>query len=157
EDVQSYERMVDSQLVQPRFNTLALGMFALFGLLLASMGIYGVVAYAVTRRTREMGIRIALGAQPRALVALVSRRGLGLAMTGGAVGLAGSLALTRVLTSLVHSDDLLLHGRGIVANHIDPLAQVFAAVVLAVVVLVACLLPARRAAAVDPIVALRAE
>src|SRR5262249_39246306 len=99
EQVISFDLRIGAQLTGPRFNAIALGSVALFGLLLASMGIYGVVAQAVGRRTREMGIRVALGAKPRSPVTLVSRRAVTLALLGIAGGALGSLGLTRIIRS----------------------------------------------------------
>lgn len=139
------ERMARS-LVSPRFNMVLVGGFALVALLLAAVGVYGVIAYAVASRTRELGVRIALGATPGELVAGVVRRGMGLAMIGVAAGCLGALAIGRLLTSLLY---------GLPPS--DPLALSAAVVVLALVAAVASWLPARRASRVDPVSALRAQ
>jgi hypothetical protein len=136
--------ILGSTLDQPRFRMWALTLVSAFGLLLAAMGIYGVVATIVGQRTTEIGIRVALGARPVDVLALVSRRGLGLAAGGIALGIVGSFALSRVLQSLLVS-----------SAGTDPSAPFAAGVFLAAVVLFACYVPARRAANVDPMTALR--
>jgi ABC-type antimicrobial peptide transport system permease subunit len=129
-----------------RFNTSLLTVFALAALLLAAIGIYGLMAYAVTQRTREMGIRMALGARPRDVLALVVRQGMVLAGLGIALGIGGAFAATRLLASLLY---------GVAPTDLPTFMSV--AVLLGVVAFLACWLPARRAARVDPTVALRAE
>jgi macrolide transport system ATP-binding/permease protein len=128
---------------------LAAGLGTAFGvlvLILATMGLYSLMTYSVSRRTREIGIRIALGAQGRDVLKLVIRQGLILVIAGMAVGLAGSLALTRILSSLLY---------GISAS--DPLTFVGVGALLSLVALLACWIPARRATRVDPMIALRHE
>jgi putative ABC transport system permease protein len=120
--------------------------FGLLVLVLATMGLYSVMAYAVSRRTREIGIRVALGAQSRDVLKLVIRQGLILVLAGIVIGLAGALALTRFLSSALY---------GVSAN--DPLTYLGVAALLALVALLACWIPARRAAKVDPMIALRYE
>jgi putative ABC transport system permease protein len=129
-----------------RFNASLLGVFALSALLLAAIGIYGLMAYAVTQRTREMGIRMALGARPRDVLSLVVRQGMTLAVLGIAIGIVGAFAATRLLASMLY---------GVAPT--DPATFTGVAALLAAVALLACWLPARRAAHVDPTVALRAE
>jgi putative ABC transport system permease protein len=129
-----------------RVNTLLLGAFALLGLLLASVGIYGVVSYSVAHRAHEIGIRMALGAGQPAVLKLVVRQGLSLALIGIVIGLAASLGLTRFLQSLLFG-----------VKPIDPGTFVAAALLWTAIALLACYIPARRATRVDPIVALRYE
>jgi putative ABC transport system permease protein len=136
-----------SESVSPRrFSAVLLGIFAGLALVLAAIGIYGVMSYVVSQRTNEIGIRMALGAQPRDIGGLVLGRGTRLAAAGIALGLAGSFALSRLLSSLLY---------GVQAT--DPLTFAGVALLLGAVALVACYLPARRAAHLDPIIALRHE
>jgi len=133
-------------LVANRIQSLLLGIFAGVALLLAAIGIYGVIAYAVTQRTHELGIRAALGASGLQLRGLVFRAGMKLAVIGLALGLAGALALGQLLASLLYG----VGGR-------DPLTLAVVTVTLAAIAAAACFLPARRATKVNPIVALRYE
>ncbi len=134
------------RLFSQQVNAIALELFAGFGLLLAAMGIYGSVAYGVTRRTREIGIRLALGAGHAGVVALVARRAMLLAAGGVAIGLVGALALTRVFRSLMVS-----------TSATSPWIFAGASLVMIATSLVAALVPARRAARVDSVVALRSQ
>jgi putative ABC transport system permease protein len=143
-NVRTMSQFMAAALAAQRFNLLLLSVFAGAALLLAAAGIYGVMAYTVTRRTPEIGLRLALGAQPRDALKLVTGQGMKLALTGVSLGLVGSLALTRLLASLLY---------GVSAT--DPLTYVSVALVLPGVAWLACYLPARRAALVDPIIAIR--
>ena len=134
------------RLSEPRFNTLLLGSFAGLGLLLAAIGIYGVVSFLVTLRTHEFGIRMALGAQTANVMRLVLGKALLLSLIGVALGLLASLALMRLMRDLIY---------GVEPN--DPLTLVTVAVLLAIVTIIASYIPARRATKVDPLVALRYE
>jgi putative ABC transport system permease protein len=125
---------------------LVLGGFAVLALLLAGIGIYGVVSYAVERRTREMGIRMALGAAPRGVVAMVFGETMRVVAAGALFGAAGALALRRVIQGLLYG-----------VRPLDPVVLGPAALLLVAVAALATYLPARRAARVDPMVALRTE
>jgi predicted permease len=144
--VATMEQLLADSLSRARFTMLLLGIFAGVALLLAAVGIYGLIAYSVTQRTQELGIRIALGAQRRDVLRLVLRHGTRLTLLGLALGIVAALAITRLLTSLLF---------GISAT--DPLTFAGVAALLAFVALLACFIPARRATRVDPIVALRYE
>jgi putative ABC transport system permease protein len=145
-DVRSMQSWVDELTARSRFGTLLLGIFAALALILAAIGIYGVMSYSVTQRTHELGIRIALGAQTRDLLKLILGRGFGLTLVGIALGLVASFALTRVMSSLLF---------GVSAT--DPVAFGGLSLLLTVVALLACYIPTRRALKVDPMVALRNE
>jgi putative ABC transport system permease protein len=131
---------------QPRMNAILLGVFSGMALLIAAIGIYGVLSYSVNQRTREIGLRMALGAQPRNVMRLVIGQGMIVGMIGIVVGLLGGLAMGSAVSSIVY---------GVPAR--DPLTFVVVAVVLTAVAFAACIIPARRAASVDPIIALRYE
>jgi len=144
--VATMESIVDQSLGQQRLNVVLLATFAGLALLLGAIGIYGVQSYAVRQRVREIGIRIALGAQRSDVFLLVLRQGLKLALIGICIGLAASFALTRLMASQLY---------GLSAT--DPLTFAGVAIVLGFVALLACYIPARRAMKVDPMVALRHE
>ena len=145
-DVATMDELLASSMALRRFSMMLLGVFACVAVLLAGVGIYGVISYSVTQRTREIGIRIALGAQRTDVLLLVVRRGLLLACAGIALGTGGGLVVTRVMSGLLF---------GVGAK--DPFTFAAVAALLACVALVACLVPARRATKVDPMVALRYE
>ena len=144
--VTTLEMELSGELAPRRFETLLLGILSLVALLLAGVGIYGVLRYSVARRTHEIGIRMALGAQPRQVLALVLKDGARFALTGLLLGAVAAAALTRFVKALLF---------GVPAS--DPVTLVAVALLLMGVALMACYFPARRAAVVDPIVALRCE
>jgi putative ABC transport system permease protein len=145
-NVATMAEVLGTEAAQRRMGMIMLAGFAALALLLASLGIYGVLAYFVTQHTNEIGVRQALGATPRNILFLVLRKGMGLTFLGVAIGLAASFALTRLMSSLLF---------GVTAA--DPLTFVTVPLVLVGVALVACYIPARRATKVDPLVALRYE
>ena len=145
-DVKTMDEIKAESIVSTRLQTVLLAFFSATALLLASLGIYGVISYSVAQRTHELGIRAALGADAKNLVSLVLGGGLTLTVIGLIIGVAGSLAMTRLLASLLF---------GVEAR--DPLTMVAAAVTLILVSLMACYIPARRAMRVDPTVSLRHE
>ncbi|MCI0339294.1 MAG: ABC transporter permease [Acidobacteria bacterium] len=144
--VRAMEEYLYNSSAQPRFYTLLLSVFALVALMLAAVGVYGVMSYSVTQRTHEIGIRLALGASPRHIIGLVVKQGLTLVTIGVAIGLIGAVAVTRVMSTLLFG-----------VSPTDPLTFVVIALVLVSVACVACYVPARRATKVDPMVALRYE
>ena len=145
-DVRTMTQVMADTVGRARFNTLLLGIFAGLATLLAAVGIFGVMNYSVQLRTREIGLRMALGAQPGRVLMLVLRQGLILTLIGIGVGLAGALALSRVMSGLLY---------GVTAS--DPATFAAIVVVLGVVSLIACYIPARRATRVDPLIALKYE
>jgi len=144
--VTTLEQAIANAVWQPRFNLILSGLFAGLALLLAAVGIYGVMACAVTQRTQEIGIRMALGAQKRDVLKLVVGHGMRLALIGLLAGVAGALALTQLMANLLYQ-----------VKPADPMTFAVVCALLAGIVLLACWLPARRAAKVDPMTALRSE
>ena len=145
-EVRPMDDWLADSVAQARFSTLLLSIFAGVACLLAVVGIYGVMAYAVTQRTHEIGVRMALGAQSRDVLSMIVGNGLKITIAGVALGLAGAFALTRLLASLLFE-----------MTPTDPLTFTIVAIALTIVALAACGLPAHRATKVDPMVALRYE
>jgi len=145
-DVKTLDQIKSDSMVANQLETLLLSIFSTMALVLAAIGIYGVISYSVAQRTHEMGIRSALGASAPVLLRMVLGRGLALAFIGLAIGLAGTLALTRLLVSILYN-----------VGARDPYTMGSVALILALVSLAACFIPARRATQVDPLVALRYE
>jgi putative ABC transport system permease protein len=144
--ISTMDDLLAGSLARSRFTMLVLGVFAALALVLASVGIYGVIAYSVTQRTQEFGIRMALGANQRDVLRLVLGQGTRLAFLGIGLGVAAALVVTRLMATLLY---------GVSAT--DPLTFTAVALLLALVALGACYIPARRATRVDPIVALHYE
>ena len=145
-NVKTVEEYLDGTIAIPRFNTMLLGAFAGLALVLTAIGLYGVISYSVAQRTHEIGIRMALGGQPRDVLRLVVGQGFRLALLGVGLGLIAAFAFTHFLSSLLF---------GVTAT--DPISFATVVATLLVVVLLACYIPARRAMRVDPMVALRYE
>src|SRR5262249_20482614 len=145
-NVTTLTTIVDDSLAQPRFSMLLLSAFAGIALLLACIGMYGVISYSVVQRTQEIGIRMAMGAEPQQVLGMIVRDGARLAGIGIVIGLLGALSVTRVISSFLY---------GVQAT--DPVTFAVVIVLLAAVALLACYLPARRVTRVNPMVALRYE
>jgi putative ABC transport system permease protein len=145
-DAKTLREVLDGSLAARRFNMTLLLVFAFVAVALASIGLYGVIAYLVTQRTHEIGVRMALGARQADVLKLVVGHGMALAVAGVAAGTLGALALTRVLKTLLV---------GVAVT--DPWTYVAVASLLTLVALLACYVPGRRAARVDPMLALRSE
>jgi putative ABC transport system permease protein len=144
--VQTLEQLLSTSVAPRRFNMLLLGIFAGVALALAAVGLYGVMSYSVSWRTREIGIRMALGAKRADVLRLVVRQGMTMTLIGLALGLVGAFSISRVLRGLLYG-----------VSSTDPLTFIVVSIVLLGVALLACLVPARRATHVDPIIALRTE
>ena len=145
-DVKTMEQWLSGSLARRRFAMLALGLFSGLAMLLAAVGIYGVMSYTTAQRTREIGVRVALGAQRRDVLSLVIRKGVNLALLGAAIGLMGCLAASRLVSSLLY---------GVTPR--DPWTFASASLLLVAVAVLTSWLPARRAAGLDPMEALRHE
>jgi putative ABC transport system permease protein len=145
-NVATMAQLLGEEASQRRMGMIMLASFAALALLLASLGIYGVLAYFVTQHTNEIGVRLALGASTRNILFLVLRKGMWLTLLGVIIGVAAALGLTRLMSSLLFG-----------VKAVDPLTFVTVPLLLAGVALLACYLPARRATKVDPLVALRYE
>jgi predicted permease len=145
-DVRTMDEIVSSSMSRSRFDSALFGSFGLLALLMAVAGIYAVISYSVTRRTHEIGIRLALGAQKRDVFRMITGEGLKLAVIGVFIGLAAAVGLTRFLWSLLYG-----------VEPTDPFTLAAVSLVLTAVALLACYIPARRATKVDPMVALRYE
>src|SRR5262249_32822164 len=144
--IQSMDELLSQSLAERRFNMFLLGLFAGLAMLLAAVGLYGVMSYSVSQRTHEIGIRIAVGAHRSDVLKLVMGQGGRLAAVGLAAGIVGALALTRLMASLLF---------GVAPT--DPVTFATVALLMMAAVLLACFVPARRAMKVDPMVALRHE
>jgi putative ABC transport system permease protein len=142
----SMDDLITSSLKRPRFNLVLVAIFAATALLLAAIGIYGVMSYIVEQQTREIGIRSALGAKRSHILKLVIGRGVGMALIGVVLGIVAALGLTRFLAGLLY---------GVAA--IDPITFGSISILLLIVAALACYIPARRATKVDPLIALRYE
>jgi putative ABC transport system permease protein len=145
-DVRTMNQVIAESVAQRRFTMGLLAIFAFAALSLAALGLYGVISYAVTQRTREIGLRMALGGRRLDVLGLVVGQGMKMAMIGALAGMLASLALTRLMKGLLY---------GVSAS--DPFTFIAVALLLVTVALVACWIPARRATKVDPMIALRCE
>jgi len=146
DDIATLQQLVSDSISRPRFYAVLLGVFAVVAVTLAAIGLYGVIAYSVARRTREIGIRMALGAARRDVLSLVLGQTLALTVAGIMLGLAGAAALTRYLAGMLFG-----------VTPLDPTTFAAVAVIFGAVAICAALIPARRATNVDPLIALRYE
>jgi putative ABC transport system permease protein len=145
-DIKTMADVFSASVANTRLVVLVFGVFSMFALLLASIGIYGVIAYSVAQRTHEIGIRLALGAQTREVLRMIITQGMVLALIRASLGLAGAFAVTRVMRGLLYG-----------VSPTDPLIFISVSLLLTIVALLACYIPARRATKVDPMIALRYE
>ena len=144
--VRTMEQRVNESLARQRFSMMLLGVFASVALVLATIGIYGVMAYLVNQGTRELGIRIALGASPGNILRLVVRQGMVLAFSGVAIGLVAAFLLVRLMRSMLFGVEVT-----------DPITFTGISLLLAIIALLACYIPAQRAARIDPMISLRCD
>ena len=145
-NVRTLEQVLAESIARPRFNTLLITILAGVAMVLAAVGIYGVISYSVTQRTHEIGVRMALGASASNVLRLVIGHGMLIAGIGLAVGVIGAFAVTRIMGSLLY---------GVSAT--DPLTYIVLVAALGIIALIASYIPARRAMRVDPVIALRNE
>ena len=145
-NINTLDNIVSKSIAQPRLNMLLMVVFGSLALVLAAIGIYGLLSYAVAQRTQEIGIRMALGAEVRDVLKLILKQGMKLAFIGEVIGFVSAFALARILRSLLFG-----------VTPTDTMTFVAVACVLTAIALLACYLPARRATKVDPLVALRYE
>lgn len=145
-DIMTLSDALNASVAQPRFRTLLLGLFGAIALVLAAVGIFGVISYSVSRRTHELGIRMALGAEPSSVLGMILRETLALTLIGIAVGMPCAVAAARLIKRLLFNVPLY-----------DPITLALAPVVLVAVGAIASYIPARRAMRVDPLIALRHE
>jgi putative ABC transport system permease protein len=149
-NIRTMEQILADSIATPRFNMLLMGIFAVVALMLAAIGIYGVMSYAVAQRTHEIGVRMALGASSGDVLKMIVRQGMTLTLIGVVAGLGMAMGLAWSISTLL--SELLYDVGGT-----DPVTFGAIAIILSAVALVACLVPARRATRVDPMVALRYE
>jgi putative ABC transport system permease protein len=145
-NIRTMEDRISDTIAPQLLSMLLLSSFAFVALVLAAVGIYGVISYSVTQRTHEIGVRVALGARSRDVLTLVVKQGMTLTLTGLGMGLSAAIALTRLMKTLLF---------GVSAT--DPLTFIAISLLLTIVALLACWIPARRATKVDPLLALRCE
>jgi putative ABC transport system permease protein len=145
-NIKTMQQLLDESVSQSRFATVLISIFAVVALVLASVGIYGVISYSITQRTSEVGVRMALGAQTNHILRLFVSQGVRLAVLGIGIGLLAAFAMTQIITSLLYQ-----------VSAIDPLTYIGTALVLAFVAVAASYIPARRATKVHPMIALRQQ